>query len=472
MISFSLVTITIIVLLGAYLAWKQSDKLWVFLLLSSVASIPVLTVPGVPLGLRIFQILTLVAVAALLVQRDLPKILLRPLAWAFGLGALSIGGIALIGGAFPLQHTKEIISLCLLALGCTIAWQSMQRTRVTPESVSGVARIMLVVLGTLAIVENLAFEAAQNFSVMPGRPNGLLPEADWFGGVLAVLLIAALPPLFYAVERYTKRIYQILPILLGTIALILTVSRSAWLAYVVGLVCLCAFNYTIISNTRKWVLGIASMVLITVAAYGVVSLSHLTRFPLLERAASTVTGEQIVTLACPPKSAPNATVNVADPSTLGGCIHITLEEREARSAAGYALYQRPQSDPNIQTRSRIYSTVVAALVQAPIAHQLFGYGFGTSTALLGVDGRGEQLNASNVFLEIAYSMGALGLSALLCLLWLVAKRAVTWWLASDTRAPVFLAVVAATGVFSMFNATYLLLTPVVLIFILYHTNRS
>ena len=471
MITYSLVTLIVTVLLSVYLAWKQSDKLWAFLLLSSVASVPVLTVPGVLFGLRVFQVLTLVFTVVLLTRKNLPRTSFRPLVWTFGLGALSIGSITLISGAFPLQHAKEVISLCLLALGCTVAWQSMRTTQVTTDCVAGVARIMLTVLGVLAIAENLAFEAAQSFSVMPGRPNGLLPEADWFGGVLAVLLIAAASSLFYAVEGYTKRVYQILPLLLGTIALILTVSRSAWLAYATGLVCLLVFIYAT-TGTRKWLLGTVSLILITLAAYSTVSLSHLTRFPLLQRAASTVTGEQIVTLACPPKSAPNATVNVADPSTLGGCIHITLEEREARASAGYTLYQRPQSDPNIQTRSRIYSTVVAALVQAPIANQLFGFGFGTSTALLGVDGRGEQLNASNVFLEMAYSMGALGLSALLCLLWLVAKRAVTWWLASDTRAPVFLAVVAATGVFSMFNATYLLLTPVVLIFVLYHTDPS
>lgn len=436
-----------------------------------MASIPVLTLPGVPFSLRIFQILTIVFALVLLLRGRLAWPQMRTLITVGVLGAIIIGALAILSGSFPLQHAKEVVSLCLLALGSVVAIVSMRTTSVTQECVAGVSRILLSALGILAIVENLAFESAHNFSVMAGRPNGLLPEADWFGGVLAVLLVAAVPSLFRAVDGYTKRVYQILPILLGTIALILTVSRSAWLAYVVGLLCLLVFIYTT-ASTRKWALGTASLILITLAAYSTVSLSHLTRFPLLQRAASTVTGEQIVTLACPPKSAPNATVNVADPSTLGGCIHITLEEREARSAAGYTLYQRPQSDPNIQTRSRIYSTVVAALVQAPIANQLFGYGFGTSTALLGVDGRGEQLNASNVFLEIAYSTGILGLSVLLVFLWLVARRAVEWWLADDSRAPVLVAVLATTVVFSMFNATYLLLTPIILIFILYHTESS
>ena len=472
MIPLSSIIIIFTVLIGGYLAWQQQGKLWAFLLLSSVASIPVLTVPGVPFSLRIFQILTLVFALVLLVRGQLVWPQLRTLIVIGALGALSIGALALLGGFFPMQHAKEVVSLCLLALAMVVALVSMRTILVTPEHAAGVSRILLSALGILAIVENLAFEVAQNFSVMPGRPNALLPEADWFGGVLAVLLIAALPAVFHPVTGYRQRVCQILPVLLGTIALILTVSRSAWLAYAAGLICLCILSYRAVGDIRKWALGTVSIALISTAAYAIVSTSHLTRFPLLQRAASTVTGEQIVTLACPPGATPPETVNVADSGTLGGCAHITLEERSTRAAAGYAIYERPQSDPNIQTRARIYQSVFAAWVAAPVAHQVFGFGFGSSTNMLGVDGRGEQLNASNIFLEVLYSTGVLGLGILLTLLILVVRRAVVWTLVDDDRAPVLVAVLATTVIFSLFNATYLLLTPLIFIFILYHTQSS
>jgi O-antigen ligase len=270
-------------------------------------------------------------------------------------------------------------------------WQTVQVFLVSSSVVAG-----------YGLYQAVAFEKSWvTQMVMPGRPNSVFPEADWLG---FFLLFALLVVLCQAVFM-RSRLQQVLLFSLGTLlttALIITVSRSAWLGFLCGGLTLAA-SVLLLRRSVFFRWGIF------VSAAGALSLLlvtglHLTRFQLDERFQSTG-GKQEITIACmDDRAVPQQIVNVEELNAYG-CQHITLEEQVARVAEGKIIHTVERPDPNVSIRKTIYQKSAEVLRK----HVLFGVGPGVSTSLFGIDGRGAGLNSSNLFLEVWLFGGIVGL---------------------------------------------------------------
>jgi len=277
----------------------------------------------------------------------------------------------------------------------------------------------LVVL-VYAILQNIFFlNGRESFEVMVGRPNATFSEADWLGGYIALILVllSALVASKKNISQLFRYIFSVF-LFFGFIALLITVSRSAWLATFFGIVTiLFLFAWqngvwrAIIDRNREVLLDMLSVKLLIfiplVLAFFVVYFSGLSPFDLFDRSKSTATGEQKITVACDQNSGlpvlPEKIENI-DQLALWHCRHIMLEEIDGEVAAGKFISTVYRNDPNIHIRANIYAKVVQVLKDKP----LFGIGFGNISSLLGTDERGTGLNASNIFLEIWLGAGIIG----------------------------------------------------------------
>ena len=322
-----------------------------------------------------------------------------------------------------------------------------------------------IVVALYGIWQNIVFlHGGNSFEAMPGRPNATFTEADWLGAfiVLAITFIYAL--LYYrhselirdseeaknlpydtisngneqilrpagrrpqddgtsdnAVLRMTS-LYVFLILLF--IVLILTVSRSAWLAAFAAYV---IFVWTFFSDLRfknwKWKetailkLKIISTLIVAVL---VVFVFHLTNFQLGNRVQSARTGLQKITVSCDASCGRDALqcvstgIVIQDVSELEkyGCKFINLEDIANEKAAGNFVTEVYRKDPNFGTRSAIYQKSWQEIKKHPI----FGIGWGSIGQILGRDGRGIILNSSNIFLQTWLGAGLIGILGLLGLL--------------------------------------------------------
>jgi hypothetical protein len=275
-----------------------------------------------------------------------------------------------------------------------------------------------------------------NFETMPGRPNATFAEADWLGMYLALFVSVVYCLIYYLTcqANYTleekfkvqsskfkitvqnsKLILFYILLTISYVLLILTVSRSAWLgAFFATFIFLWAvftdfkfkFNDWQWKETIKIKLGILCSLIISLA---VVYVFHLTNFQLFNRAISTGTGLQKITISCQPN------FDCAVPQTIGnesqlascGCRHINLEEINIEKSKGYMIEEVYRQDPNVKTRSEIYRKSWEQIR----SHPLLGIGWGSISNVLGKDERGAGLNSSNIFLEIWLGSGLVGFLA-------------------------------------------------------------
>jgi hypothetical protein len=297
----------------------------------------------------------------------------------------------------------------------------------------------IVVIG-YGIWQNVQFmRGASNFEVMPGRPNGTFTEADWLGIFLSLLLALAYSLIFYLYKKrddfykdaqisnlkfqtsnqflITK--FQILQILMYVflvvvyVLLILTVSRSAWLgALGVTVIFLLSFFTQLKMDYKKWqwkkTFNLKIKILLAfIASLALVFLFHLTTFQLGNRAQSTGSGLQKITISCLEKQKLGTQTWNTELLTKSGCRHINLEEIEQEKLAGNFVTEVYRIDPNVGVRSEIYKKSWDLIKQNPI----WGIGWGNISSHLGTDERGTGLNASNIFLEIWLGAGIIGLLA-------------------------------------------------------------
>lgn len=279
-----------------------------------------------------------------------------------------------------------------------------------------------LVVSIYALVQNELFlYGKESFEVMAGRPNATFSEADWLGGYVGLLLvvISALiaSPAFLDKKKMSRFLRYVFSFFLffGFVALLLSVSRSAWLATGLGIVTI-FFIFAwqngvwraLIERNRVILvdmLHISGHILLPLGvAFLAVYSFHLSPFDLLDRSKSTATGEQKITVACEKEIAlPRKVATVAE--LVGyGCEHIRLEERDTRQAAGEYVTEIFRDDPNVHIRGDIYRKVGSILRE----HPFFGIGFGNVSTLLGSDERGTGLNASNIFLEVWLGAGIVG----------------------------------------------------------------
>lgn len=263
----------------------------------------------------------------------------------------------------------------------------------------------------------------------------------------------------YISLRQARILFSIL-LFFGFLALIITVSRSAWLAALVGIAIalgVFAWQRGLFDAFRFWNRYILKRVILLklfiaipfLTALLLISVTGLTPFDLFDRGKSLTSGEQKITVSCREEIALPERIEHLTELALYDCEHIRLEERAEQQANGAYVTEIFRTDPNIDIRRDIYGKTIGTLKE----HWWSGIGFGVISASLGTDGRGAGLNASNIFLEIWLGAGMVGLIAFVIfwfgLGWKHFSLAIK---KHSSLALVFTAVWVCVTVFNLFNS--------------------
>jgi len=263
-----------------------------------------------------------------------------------------------------------------------------------------------------------------DFQVMAGRANSTFTEPDWLGIYLVLSLAIVLWLKLYSKDDDDKlmaakmswnffyaSVTNIL-VFLALFALILTVARSAWLG--AGAV---TGGYLLLSLVKGegWLKAIGratSIIVLAFLVFGLVLGADLSSFHFGNRAASSISGMQKITISCTPgKIAPQQIENIIELEDYD-CRHIDLEEISEEEAIGSSIQEVYRPDPNVEIRKNIYGLVWGAIKKAP----LIGHGLAAAGDILGKDERGSSLNSSNIFLEAWLTTGLLSLILLVVLI--------------------------------------------------------
>ena len=426
--------------------------IWAFLVFLSLLPFETLSLSPetIPLSLRPYQLLggtLLLSIGVRLMVRHLPFSLFRfrwfdMLPVVFGLGGVfSIFFAPDIHGAAK----QELVALSFVAL-YFLSRQFFEKVRVVRCSVPFLA-ISTVSSVCFALWQSARFAAGRvSFEVMPGRPNAFFSEPDWFGMFLIFSGSLALSLLFFFFERYrlgkvpketlqgaehehaepdrlarcqgrhfswcSDKIIQysgvtlfVFAMALGTISwlgLLLTVARSAWVGFILStllfLKLLTLGEFPWHPRTWRWKLLAQGSFLVSVSlgfSLFTVWAFQLTTFNLADRAGSTASTEQKITVSCEaPGTLPKMVGSISELSAFG-CRFIRLEEIPAEQLAGRFISTVLRPDPSIEARRMIGRKTLAALR----SNWLFGIGWGSVGHVLGTDDRGTALNASNAFVE-------------------------------------------------------------------------
>lgn len=275
------------------------------------------------------------------------------------------------------------------------------------------------------IYQSLAFKVGWlDFQVFAERANGTFTEPDWFGIYLVFLgaIIYWLKLQMFRTKNSTmiaqwelRKVGQWVAnfyLLLIFVVLILTVARSAW----VGFLAL-TIVYFIILIWQKIILKLRNFNLenyfretltigsIYFSAIILVILFGLSNFNLTNRAASSVSGLQEITISCPAGIEAPAEISGVEELDNYGCKHINLEDINGEIISGNNIQKVLRPDPNVEIRKNIYQTTWKEIKN----NFWIGQGLGSSSEVLGTDSYGHGLNASNIFLEVWFSWGFLGL---------------------------------------------------------------
>lgn len=317
-------------------------------------------------------------------------------------------------------------------------------TRIYIQNLSDAKKVLPFFLSSSVVVlfygiwQNIyAIRGRESFEVMVGRPNSTFTEADWLGIFIVLILTTVFTIIFYqnrktvgddeGISFFLKEFYNykslnlrniifgfsLLLLVLIFIVLILSVARSAWLGAIIvsiGFVKCIAFNGLWNLRNWRWKEGLKAMLLVLITffiAFAIVKVFNLTKFDLFNRAQSTASGQQEITISCDDDVdiiVPKQINSVSELSDYG-CVHINLEDIENEKNAGKIVSTVYRPDPNVKLRSEIY---VKSFEQLKM-HPVLGIGWGGIGEVLGVDERGASLNSSNIFLEIWLGAGLIGI---------------------------------------------------------------
>ena len=274
-----------------------------------------------------------------------------------------------------------------------------------------------VVIGVYAIMQNILFSTKNvHLEVMPGRPNATFAEPDWLGMYLVFVFAVCLACLYY--NAFHKHLWKFFDITLYVstflifTATVLTVARSAWL----GVVGVMGVYFLVLIFQKKYKLfarHFAWSVSVCLLSAGMVVFCDLTTFELGNRAQSTGTGKQEITVSCVSDMSRDTLFDIGYVGHIEeleqyNCRHIDLEEIQSEESIGHYVVKIYRDDPNVSVRSGVYGVVVAEILEKP----LLGYGWGSGGEILGTDEMGTPLNASNIFLETALAIGLAGTGVL------------------------------------------------------------
>jgi len=403
---------------------------WTFLLLVGMLPYEIINIAPVhySLILRPYQWLLVLIVISLLVRLVLKRFPVEkfiPNMWDMSVVLLGISAFLSAGMS---DHTATALKLSVILFSFILLYFIV---RIFVRSIDDIQMILPFILSSFliialyAIFQNILFlNGRESFELMAGRPNATFPEADWLGGYLAIIIVL-LGALLASRKNFTPVFQYIFSTLLffGYTALLITVSRSAWLATFFGIVTILllfvwqsGIRQIFVERNRAILLEIFSLKLFLfiplLMAFFAVYLFGLSPFDLLDRSKSTATGEQKITVACDQDSTLPVElkkIESIDQLSAWHCRHIMLEEIDTEVANGKFISTVYRDDPNINIRAGIYVKVVQILKDKP----LFGIGFGNISSLLGTDERGTGLNASNIFLEVWLGAGVIGCLAFL-----------------------------------------------------------
>lgn len=435
---------------------------WMFLLFLALLPIEIVSVmpEGIGFSLRPYQ-----WVGGILGVAVAFRLLTRSFRFVFHwtiydtLLLVFLGGTALSGllsGGQALKQTVVIGSFLFLYFLSRIFLRSWNEVK--PALLFFGASATGVLLWS--VVQNILFLGDMNsWAVMPGRPNGTLLEPDWLGLFLLFLLA---PTLLVLKERLgdAASFWLIFWPWLGLVGifvvLLLSVSRSAWLG-ALGLTCF----FTAFAFWERRSLDFRSV--LTFGRYGAIAFGlalllveavPLTRFELLNRAESTASQLQEITIACDGVAVPPKQIERVEDLAQYDCEHILLEEKETRRAAGALVTTTMRPDPNVNIRKQIYQTSWKAIQEHPV----LGIGWGNIGPKLGVDERGASYNASNLWLEVWLGGGLIALLALLTFVGFALLSCFLAWRRGDEslRALTLAALLLGFLLFNFFNTGLLL----------------
>lgn len=341
---------------------------------------------------------------------------LRQMHWNFShIHFIDIGIMLIVFGgilsSFFSDFFAESMRLSIIILSFAFLYVLV---RVFLKSTKDIVLVMPYILASFvstalyALIQNAAFlhGMAWHREIMPGRPNAFFSEPDWLGFYIALFLFV-IWFLFFSIERKKEGerdwIGVLLPLWIassfGFMALIITVSRSAWLGLFFGLSSLIVWS---IWKQKKQSIGkIIFFVLSLFVAILYVLILPLTNFELGNRAQSSISGLQEITISCISKVNLPQQIALEEDLIDYNCRHINLEEIEGEKASDRYVTKIFRKDPNAEIRKDIWRKTKELIGK----NFFFGIGWGGIASAFGEGSRGEYFNASNLFLGIWLGSG-------------------------------------------------------------------
>ncbi|MFW5885202.1 MAG: O-antigen ligase family protein [Patescibacteria group bacterium] len=264
-----------------------------------------------------------------------------------------------------------------------------------------------------------------DFQIFSGRVNSTFAEPDWFGVYLVFLaaIIYWLKLQLFKTNNETMvaswelrkagqwaaNIYLSFVFLV----LLLTVARSAWAGFA-GITVIYFFllwrqgriYFQKRLYPKKFFREGLSLSILYAVSMALILVFNLSQFHFLNRAGSSLSGMEKITISCNQGSSVPDKINKIDELNQYECEHIKLEEISEEKEKGKLVREVFRPDPNVEIRKEIYAKTWQSIKK----HPLIGQGLGSSSEILGEDDHGHGYNASNIFLEVWISTGLAGLA--------------------------------------------------------------
>ncbi len=425
--------------------WRPRWAFWFFV---GVLPLEIITLSPVqwPLAVRPYQLLGASLFAALVVRALTGRLPRKCFRWRWPDTAV----LVICAGGFLAAWNAPDFSAALkqaVIVSTFVLWYFLTRYFVRgPVSLVVPLKFLLVSATAVSLYglwQNYRFTRnLEVVKIMPGRANATFAEPDWLGMFSAFVSVVLLASFYYGLTLSRRRkketffgnrncFSDYMPVAawlsLTTVltALILTVSRSAWLSVAAGigffflLVSVVSFlkkkNHQVLLPTLGGFFAAFFLALFLIKAVG------LSDFELGKRLASTG-GKQEITVSCPDSEIaeklqkfvgdlPDRKLSSIEELQKFNCRHINLEEIDAEKSAGNTVLKVPRQDPSIAVRADIYQQTWQIIRQ----NWLGGIGWGSVGEFLGKDEHGNYLNSSNIFWQVWLGSGLAGFLAFVAL---------------------------------------------------------
>lgn len=334
---------------------------------------------------------------------------------------------------------KQVLILAIL-LTLSVFWEKylINNIKITYSALA----TGIIISSIWAIYQNLAFEyGLPNFEIMAARPNGFFPEPDWLGIYLSLGLVP-----FFVIKREVllpkflqNKYFLYLFCLLTTIALIITVARASWLAFlaeiavILGILIFQTIKKTGYKKSYKFIKRSAVFISLIALSVIFIEIFHLSRFNIPDRFRSIFFGEHIITVAQNPNS--------------GEILKIDLEEIEKYRSQGYLIKENYVADENVTSRGERATSAWDTIKKHPIM------GSGLGITLINTN---FEHNANNLFLEWWASAGILGLGFIVSFIIYLIVKGIKLLKKDANTAALVLSGTAGFIIVNLFNASIFL----------------